>query len=278
MRPVTLAILSASLAIAANAPDKRFTAGQRNWWAFRPVVKAPVPGPSAGTSAIDAFLNARLAAKSVQPNRRADRATLLRRLSLVLTGLPPTPEELHAVLSDSSARAWEKQVDRLLASPRYGERWGRHWLDLARYADSAGFKADETRPHMWRYRDYVIRSFNSDKPYDRFVREQIAGDELYPGDAEALVATGFNRHYPDESNARNLMQRRQELLNDITDVVGSTFLGLTVGCAKCHDHKFDPILQKDYYRLQAFFANTRNEDDAALLDDDASRDHRAKYA
>nr|MDQ2899111.1 DUF1549 and DUF1553 domain-containing protein [Acidobacteriota bacterium] len=185
---------------------------------------------------------------------------------------------VQAFLSDDSPQAFEKVVDRLLASPHYGERWARHWLDLARYSDSEGFKSDETRPNIWRYRDYVIKSFNADKPYDRFVKEQIAGDELYPGDPDALIATGFNRHFPDESNARNLMQRRQELLNDITDTVSATYLGLTYGCARCHDHKFDPILQKDYYRLQAFFANTRIEDHAVLTPVAQRGDYDVKYA
>ena len=155
-------------------------------------------------------------------------------------------------MKDNSPDAYEKVVDRLLASPHYGERWARHWLDLARYAESEGFKADETRPNAWRYRDYVIQAFNSNKPYDRFVKEQIAGDELWPNDTSARIATAFNRNYPDESNARNLMQRRQEILDDITDATSATFLGLTYGCARCHNHKYDPILQADYYRLQAF--------------------------
>ena len=163
--------------------------------------------------------------QGLKPSPPADKATLLRRASFDLTGLPPTPEEVQAFLADNSPEAFEKVVDRLLASPHYGERWGRHWLDLARYAESEGFKADETRPNAWRYRDYVIQSFNADKPYDRFVQEQIAGDELWPDDPQARVATGFNRHYPDESNARNLMQRRQEILDDITDTTGAVFLG-----------------------------------------------------
>ena len=213
-----------------------------------------------GQAPIDAFILAKLEEKELHPAPPADKVTLIRRATLDLTGLPPTPEEVQAFMATSPPDAFAKVVDRLLASPHYGERWGRHWLDLARYADSEGFKSDETRPNIWRYRDYVIDAFNHDKPYDRFIKEQIAGDELYPNDPEALVATGFNRHFPDESNARNLMQRRQEMLNDITDTVGATFMGMTYGCARCHDHKFDPILQKDYYRLQAFFANTRIED------------------
>jgi hypothetical protein len=165
-----------------------------------------------------------------------------------------------------------------LASPQYGARWARHWLDLARYAESEGFKADETRPNAWRYRDYVIRSFNADKAYDRFIREQIAGDELWPNVPEALIATAFNRHYPDESNARNLMQRRQEILNDITDTVGAVFTGMTYACARCHNHKFDPILQSDYYRLQAFFANTAATDNIALSTGEAVQRYREKLA
>ncbi|HLJ15361.1 MAG TPA: DUF1549 and DUF1553 domain-containing protein [Bryobacteraceae bacterium] len=247
---------------------KDFTPAQRKWWAFQKVVKPAVPDVSSKDwikTPVDAFVRAKLDEKGLKPNPPADKVTLLRRVSLDLTGLPPSPADVQSFLADTSPQAYAKVVDRLLASPRYGERWGRHWLDLARYADSEGFKSDETRPNIWRYRDYVIRSFNEDKPYDRFIREQIAGDELYPNDPEALIATGFNRHFPDESNARNLMQRRQEILNDITDTVGATFLGLTYGCARCHDHKFDPILQKDYYRLQAFFANTRIDDQVNLM-------------
>ena len=181
--------------------------------------------------------------------------TLLRRVSLDLIGLPPTPEEVEAFLADASPDAYEKVVDRLLASPRYGERWARHWLDLARYAESEGFKADETRPNAWRYRDYVIKSFNDDKPYDRFVKEQIAGDELWPDDPDAQSPRLQPALPGREQRRATSCQRRQEILNDITDTVGRVFLGMTYGCARCHDHKFDPILQTDYYRLQAFFAN-----------------------
>jgi hypothetical protein len=227
---------------------------------------------------IDAFVLAKLEAKGLQPGAAADRITLLRSVSLDLIGLPPTPEETADFLSDKSPDAYEKVVDRLLTSPRYGERWARHWLDLARYAESEGFKADEFRPNIWRYRDYVIQSFNEDKPYDRFVKEQIAGDEMWPGDPAAKIATAFNRHYPDESNARNLVQRRQEILNDITDTVGSVFLGMTYSCARCHDHKFDPILHVDYYRLQAFFANVIAADEIDLMPQDHVSDYQARLA
>ena len=266
-RFITAVALIGTVALAAGL-QKEFTPQQRKWWAFQKVVKPAVPAtrnPQWIHNDIDAFVLAKLEEKGLHPAPPADKVTLIRRATLDLTGLLPTPEEVQAFLSDSSPDAFAKVVDRLLASPRYGERWARHWLDLARYSDSEGFKSDETRPNIWRYRDYVIDSFNQDKPYDRFVKEQIAGDELYPNDPSALIATGFNRHFPDESNARNLMQRRQEILNDITDTVSATFLGMTYGCARCHDHKFDPILQKDYYRLQAFFANTRIDDEAPLI-------------
>ena len=266
------AVLTAPLLLLAESAPS-FKPHQLRWWAIQKIVSPAVP-PVQHTELvkndIDRFLLAKLEAAGLQYNPAADKRTLLRRVTLDLTGLPPSPEELQAFLSDSSANAYEKVVDRLLSSPRYGERWARHWLDVARYADSEGFKADETRPNVWRYRDYVIQSFNADKPYNRFVKEQIAGDELYPGDAQALVATGFNRHFPDESNAANIDNRRQELLNDITDTIGTAFLGITVGCARCHDHKFDPILHRDYYRLQAFFANVRI-DDNKLLDSDEKR-------
>ena len=260
------ALIAPILLLAADAVPT-FKPHHLRWWAIQKAPKPSVPAPTNKAliyNEIDAFVLDKLEAKNLAFNPEADRATWLRRVSLDLTGLPPTPEETQAFLSDTSKNAHEKVVDRLLASTHYGERWARHWLDIARYADSEGFKADETRPNIWRYRDYVIQSLNADKPYDRFVKEQIAGDELYPGDANALIATGFNRHFPDESNAANIMNRRQELLNDITDTVGVAFLGVTVGCARCHDHKFDPVLQKDYYRLQSFFANTRIEDEMVV--------------
>ncbi len=283
-RNLALAIagsILAALALFAAPAAKEFTSAQKRWWAFQPVVSTAVPAVKNRAwvaNDIDAFILAKLEDKGLAPNPKADKLTLIRRASLDLIGLPPTPEQIQAFLADNSPKAFEKVIDGLLASDHYGERWARHWLDLARYADSEGFKSDETRPNVWRYRDYVIQSLNRDKPYDRFVQEQIAGDELFPGNPDALVATGFNRHFPDESNARNLMQRRQEFLNDITDTVGSTFMAMTVGCAKCHDHKFDPILQKDYYRLQAFFANTRIADEMLLVPPAIKSDFDTKKA
>ncbi|HEX4948767.1 MAG TPA: DUF1549 and DUF1553 domain-containing protein [Blastocatellia bacterium] len=262
--------------------DPKFKPSHLKHWAYKPVVKPTVPTISNPASPIsnpiDAFILRELAKKQLTLSKPADKITLLRRATFDLTGLPPTPDEVMAFLNDKSPKAFEKVVDRLLASPAYGEKWGRHWLDLARYAESDGFKADDTRPHIWRYRDYVIKSFNADKPYDRFIKEQIAGDELWPNDPDALVATGFNRHYPDEYNARNLMQRRQEILNDITDTVGAVFLGTTYACARCHDHKYDPVLQKDYYKLQAFFAATRAKDDYVLVSAAEQAEYKRKQA
>ena len=220
-------------------------------WAFKPVTR-PVP-PTAG-NAVDAFVSNSLKKHELRYAPEAEKRMLLRRVTFDLTGLPPTPKEIAAFENDSSRDAYGKVVDRLLSSPRFGERAALFWLDVVRYAESDGFKSDDARPHAWRYRDYVIQSFNADKPYDRFLSEQLAGDELFPNNSEALIATGFLRHAPYEYNAVNLEQRRQDLLNDITDTTSSTFLGLTLGCAKCHDHKTDPITQEDYYRLQSFFA------------------------
>jgi hypothetical protein len=276
-----LAVLVLACGAWSMTDDHHFTKEQRNHWAYRKAVKPAIPAVKQRAwvrTPIDAFVLEKLEAKGLAPAPRADKPTLLRRASFDLTGLPPTPEEVSAFLADKSPRAFEKVVDRLLASPRYGEKWARHWLDLARYAESEGFKADETRPNAWRYRDYVIKSFNADKPYDRFIREQIAGDELWPDDPDAVVATGFNRHYPDEYNARNLMQRRQEILNDVTDTVGAVFLATTYGCARCHDHKYDPVLQKDYYRLQAFFAPMRAKDDYVLVSKAEQAAHARKLA
>jgi len=274
MRHVAVVLGLFILAFVLFAADTAFTPAQRGFWSLQPVQKSAVPAVKNQAwvkTPIDAFVLSKLEAENLQPNGKADKLTLLRRATLDMTGLPPTQEEIQQFLADNSAGAWEKVVDRLLASPAYGERWARHWLDVVRYADSNGFKADETRPNIWRYRDYVIDSFNTDKPYDRFLKEQIAGDELYPGDPDALVAMGFNRHWIDETNAAGLFTRRQETLDDMTSITGQAVMGLTFGCARCHDHKYDPILQKDYYRLQSFFANTSFGDGPLPLKDPAQR-------
>ncbi|HEX6986274.1 MAG TPA: DUF1549 and DUF1553 domain-containing protein [Planctomycetaceae bacterium] len=239
---------------AAVAAEGEITDAEREHWAFRPVVRPAVPAAGHAATPVDTFVLARLESQGLSLSPEADRRTLLRRLKLDLLGLPPTPEEVEAFVSDPAPDAYERVVERYLASPRYGERWGRHWLDLVRYADTDGYNADGDRPLAHRYRDYVVRAFNANLPYDRFVREQIAGDELYPESEDALVATGYLRLWPDEHNASDVHKARQDALNDITGNVGSVFLGLTIACAQCHDHKFDPILQTDYYELQAYFA------------------------
>jgi hypothetical protein len=265
-------------------------------WAFKRPVRPPVPAVHDGgrvRNPVDAFLLAKLEAVGLTFASPADKRTLLRRVAFDLTGLPPTPDEVGAFLSDPAPDAYERVVERLLASPAFGERWAQHWLDVARYSDTDGFESDRERPHTWRYRDYVIRSFNQDKAYDRFVTEQLAGDllarealrapSLTPGQkvavgpgfelvlpdalrdgvcgsdspaAELLVAAGFNRLGPVHETTMNTPRQviRQEQLTEMTDAAGAVFLGLTVGCARCHDHKFDPFPQADYYRLQAFFS------------------------
>jgi hypothetical protein len=222
---------------------------------------------------LDAFVLAGLEKAGLQPNPPADKITLLRRLTFDLTGLLPTPSQCDAFLADRSPDAYERLVERLLASPHFGERWAQHWLDVVRFAETDGFKVDRLRPEAWRYRDYVIRSFNNDLPYDRFLSQQLAGDELEPNNPDALIATGFYRLPPEEVNGSNYRMIRQDILDDITDVFGATFLGLTFGCARCHDHKFDPLTQKDYFRLQAFFAPLMQRDDLPL----APADERARY-
>lgn len=213
----------------------------RDYWAFRrPVHRTPAaPG-----NPIDAFLKTTAS--------EADRVTLLRRAYFDLTGVPPSPAEAAAFLNDARPDAWERLIDRLLDSPRYGERWGRHWLDVARYADSNGFEHDFDRPNAWRYRDYVIRAFNEDKPYDVFLREQLAGDEIPHVTNDSLIATGFLRNYAKVGyREKDNPEFRYDYLDDMIGTIGRGILGLTVQCARCHDHKFDPIPQKDYYRLQA---------------------------
>ena len=223
------------------------------WWAFQKPARPAVPAGNA-KNPIDAFIDQKLKAAGIPRAPEADRLTLIRRASYDLLGLPPTQDQIDHFLNDKSPDAWEHVVDSLLASHRYGEKWGRHWLDLARYGDTAGFEQDPYLLLAWRYRDYVIKSFNDDKPYDRFVKEQIAADELYPNDAEARTGTGFyrvgvNRDMLFKVEDVNLVEKRI----DMVDTTGAVFLGLTVGCARCHDHKFDPIPQRDYYRMQAIF-------------------------
>jgi hypothetical protein len=273
---------------AASAPSGNvagrgtsFTNADRAWWAFQPV-REPAPpdvddrGWSRGP--IDRFLFARMQAEGLTPAAEAGKLTLIRRATFDVTGLPPTPPEIDAFLADTSPDAYERLIDRLLASPHYGEHWARHWLDLVRYAESDGYRVDHYRPSAWYYRDYVIGALNDDKPYDRFVQEQIAGDELFPDSPEARIATGYLRHGVYEYNALDVRGQWSVMLNDITDTTADVFLGMGLQCARCHNHKFDPILQVDYYRLQAFFAPILPRDDLAAATPGELEVYRTRHA
>ncbi|MDZ4289100.1 MAG: PSD1 and planctomycete cytochrome C domain-containing protein [Prosthecobacter sp.] len=225
-------------------------------WAYKPIVRPVVPAQAGIANPIDAFVRARLAAAKLSPSSEADRVTLIRRVHYDLLGLPPTPEEVEAFAADKSPRAYEVMADRALASQHFGERWGRHWLDMARYADSDGYEKDRPRPDAWRYRDWVIRAVNADMPFDEFTIEQLAGDLLPEATAEQMVATAFNRQtLTNTEGGTDQEQFRIEACMDRTETVGSVWLGLTVGCARCHTHKYDQISHRDYYSLFAFFNN-----------------------
>jgi hypothetical protein len=259
--------------VGMGAPDPRtgtaVATERREAWALKPVraVAPPeVKDRKWPAGAIDRFVMARLEAAGLRPSPPAERRALLRRVTFDLTGLPPTPGEVEAFLADDAPAAYERVVDRLLASPRYGERWGRHWLDVVRYGESHGYEQNHLRDRAWPYRDYVIRAFNEDRPYPRFVEEQLAGDVVGAGDPAVEAATGFlvaGVHDTVGNNAEAAKrQQRADDLDDIVSTVGATFLGLTVGCARCHDHKFDPVPQADYYALAAVFAGVRHEERA----------------
>ncbi len=258
-------------------PIARLFAGQRlDLWSLRPVQDPPPPAVRNRRwirTPLDSFVLARLESAGRTPQPEADRRTLARRLFFDLTGLPPSPAEMAAFLADAKPDAVEQLVDRLLASPAYAENWARLWLDVVRYSDSNGFDWDEFRPNSWRFRDYVIRSMRADKPFDRFVREQLAGDELVPGaprdaaEQDALVATGYLRQGPQDNSAASFNEQdraRADLLADLTETTASAFLGLTFSCCRCHDHKFDPLSQADHYRLRAFFEGVKATDDTPL--------------
>ncbi len=252
-------VVKTSGALSKNWANRRYK--KEDLWAFYPLQTVEVPWKATGSKdahPIDAFIEEKLAEADIKAAGAADKRTLIRRATYDLTGLPPTPEELADFLQDKSLDAFEKVLERLLASPHYGEQWGRHWLDVVRYADTDGFANDYARPNAWRYRDYVIRSFNEDKPYKQFIMEQIAGDEIDPQDPEMLVAAGFLRMGPWEHTGMSVAaETRQFYLDDVTNGVGESFLSMPLRCARCHDHKFDPIPTKDYYRIQAVFASTQ---------------------
>ncbi|MEK6262813.1 MAG: PSD1 and planctomycete cytochrome C domain-containing protein [Planctomycetota bacterium] len=252
----------------------------RKHWAFQPVRKVAAPkvrDVAWGRSAVDAFVLAKLEERQWQPAPPASRTELIRRVSFDLIGLPPSPDEIDAFVNDPMPDAYLRLVDRLLSSRHYGERWAQHWLDVVRYAETEGYEYDRHVPDAWRYRDYVIGSLNADKPFDRFLIEQIAGDEIEPDSPECQTASIFHRLGPVRRNAGNpdIALSRNEVLTERTDIIGATFLGLTVGCARCHNHKLEPISQKDYYRLQAYLAATE-EHNIILASADEQRDWEAK--
>ncbi len=251
--------------VEARGPKKGYSRAQKEFWSFRPLAKPQLPtvrDASWVRSPIDRFILARLEAQQLAPAEPADKPTLLHRVTLDLTGLPPSAADADAFAADRSPDAFAKVVDRLLASPRYGEKWGRHWMDVARYADSTGADEDYRYPHAWRYRDYVINAFNADLPYDQFVREQIAGDLLPPPAGQAvntagIIATGFLALGPKLVAEQDKVKMFYDIVDEQIDVAGKAILGLTISCARCHDHKFDPVSIKDYYSLASIFASTK---------------------
>ncbi len=283
--------------IEMGAPDPRGQAAQhakqrtidleseRNHWAYQPLSKIQPPEPFEGSdpnwlqAPIDCFLLVRLQERSIAPNGPADKIKLIRRAYFDLIGLPPTPAEVDVYLNDSNPLAFEKVIDRLLASPHYGERWGRHWLDIARFAESHGFEQDYDRPNAFHYRDFVIRALNDDMPYDQFLKWQLAGDELSPRDPQALAATGFLAAgvHATQITANQAEKERYDELDDMARTVGTTMLGLTVGCARCHDHKFDPIPNADYYGMVSAFTTTVRSDFDVSTDPDGDKTRQSIF-
>jgi len=262
------------------------TPDARAYWAYQPVQRPAVPSIKQRdwvSNPIDAFILARLEAKGLSPTSPADRLALIRRVTYDLTGLPPTPEEIDDFLRDASRQAYEQLIDRLLASPHYGEKWGRHWLDVVRYAETNGYERDSPKPYAWRFRDYVIKSFNDDRPFDQFVREQLAGDELPGFHPEAVIATGYYRLGLWDDEPADPKQARMDQFDDIVATTAQGFLGMTMNCARCHEHKIDPIPHADYYRFLAFFAdlspysNDRNVRSSFNLTDITPPERRKRY-
>jgi hypothetical protein len=244
--------------LSQPSDQSQITQADRDYWFFQPL-SDPVGATSNYSNPIDGFISQRLESDGLRLGNMADEPILVRRLYLDLLGVPPTYDQLQSYLQlpssdDQGKSRYDQLVDKLLSDSRYGERWGRYWLDLVRFAESDGFKQDDFRPSAYRYRDYVIQAFNEDIPYRQFIAEQISGDEIDPNSDRMNAATGYLRHWIYEYNQRDVRSQWDNILNDVTDVTGEVFLGLGFSCARCHDHKFDPLLQKDYYRLQAFFA------------------------
>jgi mono/diheme cytochrome c family protein len=263
-----------------DVDEHGFSAKDRQWWAVQPVKTPGVP-KSKGTWAqneIDHFISRRLQQADLKPAPEASREELVRRVYFDLLGLPPTSGQVTDFVNDPRPDAWQRLVKGLLESPRYGERWAQHWLDVVRFAESDGYREDAFRPGAYRYRDYVIKSLNDDKPYDQFVREQLAGDELAPNDPNVVIGTAFLRHGIYEWNQRNARMHWELIIDELTRVTGEVFLGVGIGCAQCHDHKFDPILQKDYYALQSFIATTEWPLESKIATPDERRAYQEKIA
>jgi hypothetical protein len=263
---------------ALTPPPMETPRAGADWWSLQPIRRPALPAvsrPAWVRTPLDAFILARLDKEGLAPAGETDRRTYIRRVALDLTGLLPTPEEIDAFLNDASADAYEKLVDRLLASPTYGERWARHWLDVTRFAESHGYEMNTLRPNAWPYRDYVIRAFNCDTPYPQFIREQLAGDALAEADFLSRSATGFlvggAHDLVGNATREGQLQQRQDDLFDMVATTGATFLGLTIGCARCHDHKFDPLAQKDFYALQAVFAGVEHAERSIVVPDGERR-------
>lgn len=276
---------SESAPSSVASPMDVLSAGKR-YWAYQPVQKPSVPVVKDRfwvRTPVDAFIRQKLEAAGLSPTSPAERAVLVRRAYFDLWGLPPTPEQVDAFVQDSSPDAWPRLIDQLLASPHYGEKWGRHWLDVVRFAETNGYERDGPKPNAWRYRDYVIRSFNDDKPFDQFIREQIAGDEFPEWSADAIIATGFYRLGLWDDEPADPLLALYDGYDDIVTVIGQGFLGMTLNCARCHDHKADPITQRDYYSLLAFvrdirpYSETRNVSSPNNTTDITPPEERKKY-
>ncbi len=301
VQSLTLLVACAALcSIAAQEPNSKltpsttFTDAERSFWSFQPIVNPAAPAVGETNwpkSRLDQFILAGLEARGLRPAPPADKRTLIRRATFDLVGVPPTPEEVENFLADDSPDSFAKVIDRLLSSPHYGERWGRHWLDVSRYADSNGMDENMAYGNAWRYRDYVVRSFNCDKPYDQFVREQLAGDlieegsrqlavgsseasqrlvlaadrQLSNGSADRLTATGFLSLGPKMLAEDDPVKMEMDIIDEQLDTIGRTFMGLTIGCARCHDHKYDPILMEDYYALAGIFKSTKTMDNFKVV-------------
>ena len=254
--PILLGLSFFPAFLTAEEDITKVNATTKAFWSYKPLRRPTVPKvtePAWSRSPIDAFLLSRLQANGLKPNEPASKRELIRRATFDITGLPPTLAEVEAFEEDSSPEAWEKVIDRLLASPHYGEKWARHWLDIVRYAESNGFERDSDKPHIWRYRDYVIDAFNADVPYDQFLVQQLAGDELEKPTSQSMIATGYHRLMQWDDEPADRLLHLFDNLDDDLRITTEGMLGMTVGCARCHDHKGDPISQEDYYSFMAFF-------------------------